>query len=85
MERNVKRRLGSEGVSAVRDHELFAGVDWEAMLSMDVPVPAWPAAVPRPIWAESPARRPNFTPTAESAAMPRLRGWNYVRPSKGQC
>jgi serine/threonine protein kinase len=86
MERNAKRRLGSESAHAVRDHELFDGMDWEAMLRMEIPVPAWPEATPRPIWAESPVRRHNCKPmpAADSEAVPMLRGWNYVRPSCGQ-
>jgi serine/threonine protein kinase len=86
MERSVERRLGSENANAVRDHELFDEMDWEAMLTMDIAVPSWPEFTPRPIWAESPARRPHCKPipSTESEAMPKLRGWNYVRPSSGQ-
>jgi serine/threonine protein kinase len=86
MERNAKRRLGSDGANAVRDHELFLGMDWDAMFRMEIDVPAWPEAAPRPIWADSPSvRRPACKPmSAESEAMPKLRGWNYVRPSCGQ-
>jgi serine/threonine protein kinase len=89
MDRTVKRRLGSSAANAVRDHELFDGMDWEAMLRMEVTVPARPESTPRPIWAESPVRRPHYKPnaSADSETTPKLaevRGWNYVRPLCGQ-
>jgi hypothetical protein len=79
MERDINLRLGGKNTSDVRAHRLFKEVDWDALLSLEVDVPAWPPAL---VTSRRTQPRTLAQPLNLRRSGRQLDGWNYVAPRR---